>query len=45
MVKANTPGKDSDFSISANYRRYTLMILVLGYTSSHVDRNIVGILL
>lgn len=45
MAKTNTPGNDPDFSISANYRRYTLMVLVLGYTSSHVDRNIVGILM
>jgi MFS family permease len=45
MVKTTTPGNDPEFSISANYRRYTLMILVLGYTSSHVDRNIVGILM
>ncbi|MGB3811371.1 MAG: MFS transporter [Parvibaculum sp.] len=28
-----------------NYRRYVLFLLVLAYTSSHVDRNILGILI
>lgn len=32
-------------TLSRGYRRYALLILVLGYTSSHVDRNIVGILM
>ncbi|ABS63348.1 major facilitator superfamily MFS_1 [Parvibaculum lavamentivorans DS-1] len=32
-------------TLSPGYRRYALLILVLGYTSSHVDRNIVGILM
>lgn len=31
--------------ITPAYRRYALFILVLAYTSSHVDRNIVGILI
>ncbi|MEX2249791.1 MAG: MFS transporter, partial [Parvibaculum sp.] len=31
-------------AFSPAYRRYALFVLVLGYTSSHVDRNIVGIL-
>jgi len=40
MAKGAVPAK-----LSPGYRRYALMILVLGYTSSHVDRNIMGILL
>ncbi|WP_421865475.1 spinster family MFS transporter [Parvibaculum sp.] len=40
MAKGAAPAK-----LSPGYRRYALMILVLGYTSSHVDRNIMGILL
>ena len=40
MAKETAPAK-----LSPGYRRYALMILVLGYTSSHVDRNIMGILL
>ncbi|KAA0697026.1 MFS transporter [Halopseudomonas laoshanensis] len=31
--------------ITPRYRRYALFLLVLAYTSSHVDRNIVGILI
>lgn len=31
--------------ISASYRRYALFVLVLVYTSSHVDRQIMGILI
>lgn len=38
---------DSDAArrITPAYRRYALIILVAAYTSSHVDRNIVGILI
>lgn len=39
------PDAGDNFAISTRYRSYTLMILVLTYTSSHVDRNIVGILM
>ncbi len=31
--------------ISASYRRYALFVLVMVYTSSHVDRQIMGILI
>jgi len=33
-----------DVKITPGYRSYALGVLVLGYTSSHVDRNIVGIM-
>lgn len=36
---------DVSHRITPAYRRYALLILVLAYTSSHVDRNIVGILI
>jgi predicted MFS family arabinose efflux permease len=36
---------DTAARITPAYRRYALLILVLAYTSSHVDRNIVGILM
>lgn len=39
-AKGAVPG-----TLSPGYRKYALTILVLGYTSSHVDRNIMGILL
>ena len=39
-AKEGVPG-----TLSPAYRRYALTILVLGYTSSHVDRNIMGILM
>src|SRR5690554_4921864 len=44
--ETSAPAKD-DFAsrITPAYRRYALFILVLTYTSSHVDRNIVGILI
>ncbi|OWL90086.1 spinster family MFS transporter [Halopseudomonas aestusnigri] len=37
--------QDVSYRITPAYRRYALFILVLAYTSSHVDRNIVGILI
>lgn len=37
--------QDVSHRITPAYRRYALLILVLAYTSSHVDRNIVGILI
>lgn len=40
MAKGAVPAR-----LSSGYRRYALMVLVLGYTSSHVDRNIMGILM
>ena len=40
MAKGAAPAR-----LSSGYRRYALMVLVLGYTSSHVDRNIMGILM
>ena len=47
---AQTPDTATDpndvcHRITPAYRRYALFILVLAYTSSHVDRNIVGILI
>lgn len=47
---AQTPENTADQNdvshrITPAYRRYALLILVLAYTSSHVDRNIVGILI
>ncbi|PKM05067.1 MAG: MFS transporter [Gammaproteobacteria bacterium HGW-Gammaproteobacteria-6] len=47
---ANTPDSpvgidDYASRITPAYRRYALFLLVLAYTSSHVDRNIVGILI
>ncbi|PKP77339.1 MAG: MFS transporter [Alphaproteobacteria bacterium HGW-Alphaproteobacteria-3] len=40
MAKGAAPAR-----VSPGYRRYALMVLVLGYTSSHVDRSIMGILM
>ncbi|WVM88991.1 hypothetical protein UMZ34_24355 [Halopseudomonas pachastrellae] len=40
-----TDPNDVSHRITPAYRRYALFILVLAYTSSHVDRNIVGILI
>lgn len=40
-----TATDDYTSRITPAYRRYALFILVLAYTSSHVDRNIVGILI
>lgn len=40
-----TDANDVSHRITPAYRRYALFILVLAYTSSHVDRNIVGILI
>ena len=45
MAEATTANGATPATMSPGYRRYALMILVLGYTSSHVDRNIMGILL
>lgn len=36
---------DGVVEITPAYRRYALFLLVVAYTSSHVDRNIVGILI
>ena len=36
---------DAVVEITPAYRRYALFLLVVAYTSSHVDRNIVGILI
>lgn len=36
---------DGVVQITPAYRRYALFLLVVAYTSSHVDRNIVGILI
>ena len=36
---------DTSHRITPAYRRYALILLVLAYTSSHIDRNIVGILI
>ncbi|WP_373186143.1 spinster family MFS transporter [Halopseudomonas sp.] len=36
---------DGVVRITPAYRRYALFLLVVAYTSSHVDRNIVGILI
>ena len=43
----DTPVDETDMSsrITPAYRRYALILLVLAYTSSHIDRNIVGILI
>ncbi|WP_420559803.1 spinster family MFS transporter [Tepidicaulis sp.] len=43
MAQEAAPVSPAD-KITPGYRSYALGILVLGYTSSHVDRNIVGIL-
>lgn len=34
-----------EFTISKNYRRYALGVLLLGYISSYVDRQIMGVVL
>ncbi|MBX3495638.1 MAG: MFS transporter [Parvibaculum sp.] len=44
MAEAATAKEAAPAALSPAYRRYALFVLVLGYTSSHVDRNIVGIL-
>ena len=43
----DTPVDETDMSsrITPAYRRYALILLVLAYPSSHIDRNIVGILI
>lgn len=45
--KSDQPVDMEDYAarITPRYRRYALFLLVLAYTSSHVDRNIVGILI
>ncbi len=45
--KSDQPVGMEDYAarITPRYRRYALFLLVLAYTSSHVDRNIVGILI
>ncbi|WP_022963042.1 spinster family MFS transporter [Halopseudomonas pelagia] len=45
--KPDQPVDMEDYAarITPRYRRYALFLLVLAYTSSHVDRNIVGILI
>lgn len=43
MAQQGTPAPEAG-TISPRYRTYALAVLVLTYTSSHVDRNIVGIL-
>jgi predicted MFS family arabinose efflux permease len=45
--KPDLPVNMEDYAarITPRYRRYALFLLVLAYTSSHVDRNIVGILI
>ncbi len=45
MAEANAAKDAAPGTLSPGYRKYALTILVLGYTSSHVDRNIMGILL
>ncbi|SDS01506.1 Predicted arabinose efflux permease, MFS family [Halopseudomonas litoralis] len=46
LPETSANAKDDFVSrITPAYRRYALFILVLAYTSSHVDRNIVGILI
>lgn len=46
-AKPDQPVDMEDYAarITPRYRRYALFLLVLAYTSSHVDRNIVGILI
>ncbi len=45
-VGSTEPGHGDPASrITPAYRRYALILLVAAYTSSHVDRNIVGILI
>ena len=44
MAQKDIAGAVGGSAITRAYRRYALAVLVLGYTSSHIDRNIVGIL-
>jgi len=44
-MAADTVADAGEFTLSKNYRRYALGVLLLGYISSYVDRQIMGVVL